>query len=86
MVFNLIIWTAFLMSLLTSLYFSYMKLKIHYRGMKHFIYGQVLISVGFILLWFFENTKFYNTAHWFNHIKWRFLSLTGQPEILFYLR
>lgn len=64
MVFNLIILTAFLMSLLitASLYFSYMKLKIHYRGMKHFIYGQVLISVGFILLWFLnETTKFYMT-------------------------
>ena len=64
MVFNLIIWTAFLMSLLitTSLYFSYMKLKIHYSGMKHFIYGQVLISVGFILLWLLnETTKFYMT-------------------------
>ncbi|RED20495.1 sensor domain-containing diguanylate cyclase [Acholeplasma laidlawii] len=64
MVFNLIIWIAFLMSLLitASLYFSYTKLRIPYRGMRHFIYGQVLISVGFVLIWFLNETiRFYMT-------------------------
>ncbi len=64
MVYNFMIWAAYGMALLilASLYFSYVKLKIKYKGIINFIMGQLLVSTSLILLWFLDDrTKYYIT-------------------------